>query len=366
MNIPERPRGCQDFRIAILCALRKEFDAVEAVLDKDWEEDGPVYPKAENDRNTYVLGLIKQHNVVLCLLPGMGKVQAATASANLLLSFQRLNLCFVVGICGGVPSATNRKDIFLGDVVISTGLIQYDFGSEYPHGFVIKSGPSDTLSAPDLETRGTLNSLQRRVGYDRLRNETWSHLISLVEQEGWESSRYPGQDQDRLFAPTYRHKHRDPSACDICAHCVHDQDPTCEIVWKKAECKEIGCSIEGLVENRSPPEDRAQLKPEIHFGLIASGDKVVKSALYRDGIAHKYDIVALEMEGVGVWENLSTVVIKGVCDYADSHKNKTWQDYASASAAACMKAFLGRQRPIVRDRLEISVITIPDLTTILL
>jgi nucleoside phosphorylase len=46
------------------------------------------------------------------------------------------------------------------------------------------------------------------------------------------------------------------------------------------------------------------------------------------------------MESAGVWDNFPCVVIKGVCDYADSHKNKKWQGYAAATAAACMKAFL--------------------------
>jgi nucleoside phosphorylase len=46
------------------------------------------------------------------------------------------------------------------------------------------------------------------------------------------------------------------------------------------------------------------------------------------------------MEGAGVWDNFPCIVIKGVCDYADSHKNKKWQGYAAATAAACMKAFL--------------------------
>ena len=57
-------------------------------------------------------------------------------------------------------------------------------------------------------------------------------------------------------------------------------------------------------------------------------------------IATRDNIIAFEMEGAGVWDNLPYVVIKGVCDYIDSHKNKEWQVYAAATAAACMKAFL--------------------------
>jgi nucleoside phosphorylase len=34
------------------------------------------------------------------------------------------------------------------------------------------------------------------------------------------------------------------------------------------------------------------------------------------------------------------LVIRGICDYADSHKNKKWQGYAAATAAACAKELL--------------------------
>lgn len=89
----------------------------------------------------------------------------------------------------------------------------------------------------------------------------------------------------------------------------------------------------------------AQLqKPLIHFGLIASGDLVVKSGFHRDRVAREEGVIAFEMEGAGVWDNIPTVVIKGVCDYADSHKNKKWQRHAAATAAACMKAFLKEWR----------------------
>ena len=50
------------------------------------------------------------------------------------------------------------------------------------------------------------------------------------------------------------------------------------------------------------------------------------------------------MEGAGAWDYIPTVVVKGVCDYADSHKNKGWQQYAAATAAACMKAVLEEWR----------------------
>jgi len=66
----------------------------------------------------------------------------------------------------------------------------------------------------------------------------------------------------------------------------------------------------------------------------------MKSGEDRDQIAAKENVIAFDMEGAGVWDILPCLIIKGVCDYADSHKDKRWQNYAAVSAAACMKAFL--------------------------
>jgi nucleoside phosphorylase len=66
----------------------------------------------------------------------------------------------------------------------------------------------------------------------------------------------------------------------------------------------------------------------------------MKSGQSRDRMAQADGIIAFEMEGVGVWDYFPSIVIKGVCDYADSHKKKGWQRYAAATAAACTKAFL--------------------------
>lgn len=74
---------------------------------------------------------------------------------------------------------------------------------------------------------------------------------------------------------------------------------------------------------------------------MGSADTVVRFAQHRETLAKK-GIIGLEMEGAGVWDILPCVVIKGVCDYADSHKNKGWQDYAAATAASVAKAFLTR------------------------
>ena len=79
--------------------------------------------------------------------------------------------------------------------------------------------------------------------------------------------------------------------------------------------------------------------PTIHYGILASGDTVMRSGEDPDEIARAEKVDGFEMEGVGVWDVFPCVIIKGVCNYADSHKNKVWQEYAAATAASCMKAF---------------------------
>lgn len=67
---------------------------------------------------------------------------------------------------------------------------------------------------------------------------------------------------------------------------------------------------------------------------------VIKSGQKRDELAKIDKIIALEMEGAGVWDVCPTIVVKAACDYADSHKNKKWRSYAAAVAAAGLKALL--------------------------
>src|SRR5467141_1782007 len=103
-----------------VCALGTELAASEAMLD----EEHPGIMLAENDTNTYTLGRIGCHNVVLACLPSgtIGICAAATAAKDLLRSFPKVRFGLMVGGGGGAPSNPSddpSKDIHLGDVVVS-------------------------------------------------------------------------------------------------------------------------------------------------------------------------------------------------------------------------------------------------------
>jgi nucleoside phosphorylase len=349
-----QPSYRNDFEIAIICALQVESDAVEALFDEFWEDVD--YGKAPGDTNAYTLGRIDRHNIVLVHMPGMGKARAAAVAASFRSSFPRIKLCLLVGICGGVPNGTdNEKEIVLGDVIISTGLVQYDFGRRFDHKFIQKDNLESHLGRPNAEIQSLLAKLGGRHSRLRLRKNTSSYLASL-SQEGFENARYLGADEDKLFESTYRHKHHNLPTCNVCANCVKREDEVCDAALESS-CVELKCDENrqvtrgrlvwakeapaGVGESHAAAQENMNaIKPSIHFGLMASGDTVMKSGEERDRIASKEKVIAFEMEGAGVWDTFPCVVIKGVCDYSDSHKNKKWQGYAAATAAACMKAFL--------------------------
>ncbi|KAL2821132.1 nucleoside phosphorylase domain-containing protein [Aspergillus granulosus] len=329
-----RPKKRNEFTIAVICALQIESDAIEAMFDERWEY---VYGKAPADSNTYATGRFGRHNVVLVFLPSMGKASAASATASLLSSFPDIRLALVVGICGAVPTYTTdtMKEILLGDVIISTGIIQYDFGRRLPNTTVRKNGAEDYLSPPPKQLRSMLQKLGGLEGRRILQEDTLRYLKACKRKE----FKCPGVKEDKLFKPTYRHKHYSVGACEVCARCLENKDETCEEALSLS-CDKLGCSEDGIMaRNRLATRSRTQ-ELEIHLGLIASGDLVMKSGYHRDVIAKKEKVIAFEMEGAGVWDNLPAIIIKGVCDYADSHKNKKWQRYSALSAAACTKAFL--------------------------
>ena len=110
------------------------------------------------------------------------------------------------------------------------------------------------------------------------------------------------------------------------------------------ECEALGCGIDMRVV-RKRLENTLMTEPWLHFGIMGSANTVMKSGLHRDHIAEKDKLIAFEMEGADVWNHFPSIVIKGVCDYADSHKGKGWQRYAAATAAACTKAFLAELPP---------------------
>ncbi|KAL7917764.1 nucleoside phosphorylase domain-containing protein [Trichoderma austrokoningii] len=320
-----RPLSREDLQIAIICALPLEYDAVPLLFDQFWDDNGS-YGRARGDTNIYTNGRT---------------IAAAGAAASFRSSYSNLQLAFVVGICGGVPT-TGHNEIQLGDVVISNSAVQYDLGKQYNQNFVIKNTVDDILGRPNKNIRSLMASFKTDHIREHLQRKACLYSTELqnaaTERRRRQKYQYPGIEHDKLFAAAYQHKHRGSEICNICHGRAND---FCEQA-AKASCAELGCDEAQLVDRmdldmRSLPGD-----PGIFVGRIASGNSVMKSGEHRDKIAQEQGVIALEMEGAGLWDEILCIIVKGVSDYADSHKNDLWQRYAAATAAAVLKAVLGR------------------------
>ena len=311
------------------------------VLDKHWENEGPSYGKKEGDPNAYTPGLIGEHNVVVAHMPGMGSNRAAMVAQAMKMSFKHIKLAIVVGICGVVPfNFETKRDIVLGDCIISTAVAQYDFGKQYPLSFVAKASPEDILGHASAEFRSLTAKLSTDHNQERLTKRLGHHLEELLAEllAKEKDVKYPGAQRDLLFQPDYSHQHRNGEK--MCGECLKDSSGICT-----KDCNLLGCEESQLVRRKrlessgTSATTSANLPPIIHFGPFGSANTVMKSGLHRDNIARKR-LLAFEMEGSGVWDIFQTIVIKSGCDYADSHKSKEWQPYAAATAAAGLKALL--------------------------
>lgn len=339
------PSRREDFEVAIICALSTEYAAVEEIVDEFWDDQGDIYGKAPEDRNNYSTGRIGKHNVVLLSLCDTGKVEASRAAADMRLSYTGVKLALFVGVCGAVPQYTHGgeiREILLGDVIVGHTSFPYDFGRLYGDRFRPKTVQIGSLARSRKEIRALTNIYEQRRTKGILENRSGQILKDVqasVAKKGY-SGEYdcPGTNEDKLFKPDYRHRHLDRSDCE-CSGSSRDVDPVCDGAIK-ATCAELQCDEREMVVRK-----RKRLRhtmPMLHIGSIASGDWVMKSGTKRDEVAKSHGVIAFEMEGAGIWDELPCLVVKGVADYADSHKSKDWQRYAAATAACTTKAILER------------------------
>jgi nucleoside phosphorylase len=117
-----------------------------------------------------------------------------------------------------------------------------------------------------------------------------------------------------------------------------------QVVHRLGDCAAL-CAADSsnLVTRRERTEHEDN--PAIHYGLIASANSVMRDALTRDRLAADKDVLCFDIEAAGLMNNFPCLVIRGICDYSDSHKSKEWQGYASMVAAAYAKDLLRRIPP---------------------
>ncbi|KAL6407302.1 Ankyrin repeat-containing domain protein [Ilyonectria robusta] len=238
----------------------------------------------------------------------MGTVKAAQCAATVAQQFPNIRFALMIGIGGGIPSS--KFDIRLGDIAVSIprdghpGVIEYDYGKHERDGKFVLKGSLDKPPPILISADGSLEE-------DEEMDE--SPLSAILE--GITNKRHyarPGGD-DVLFEQTFHHVNEG----EDCSGCEASSEK--KIMARKAREEEI----------------------KVHRGLILSGSAVVKNVDDRTHLCRNNNTaICFEMEAAGIMDTIPCLVVRGICDYADTHKNDQWHRYAAATAAAYGKAIL--------------------------
>ncbi|KAF6788995.1 Kinesin light chain 5 [Colletotrichum sojae] len=263
------------YTVGWICAITAESVAARAFLDE--EHAGPRQV-AQHDNNSYILGKIGSHNVVIAALPNgqYGTTSAATVARDMIHSFPNVRIGLMVGIGGGAPS--QKHDIRLGDVVVSSpgngngGVFQYDFGKTIQN---CKFQETGFLSQPPVLLQTALTTLKGtyEIKGHQLVDDVNKSLEKIKKRGKY---RQPAPATDRLYKSDIVHPSSSPHGCDF-------------------ECGEDAAYL--IARQKRDEEDD---NPAIHYGLIASGNQLMRDARTRDALAAERDVLCFEMEAAGL------------------------------------------------------------------
>ncbi|KAJ5776749.1 NACHT nucleoside triphosphatase [Penicillium nucicola] len=329
------------YTIGWVCALPKEQTAAIAMLDEEHE----ALPIPRNDHNAYTLGSICGHNVVIACLPNMGTNPAATVATTMINTFQSIRFGLMVGIGGVNPSKVN-----LGDVVVSQpvadyhGVVQWDMGKLERGGQFVHTG---SLNRPP---NALLNASNRLKSNHEMYGSKINEYLDDVERKIPRlAPKYTRREclEDPLLVP--ERVRRTPTEVHFLSRLWQAIMTVVAYFLGIWAVGPVGEDNGQLLEKAEGA--RSQREVKVHYGLIASGNKVIKDAQSRDSLDKAFGghLLCVEMEAAGLMNDFPCIVIRGICDYADSGKEKSWQEYAAAVAAAYAKELLGCVQPSVVD-----------------
>jgi nucleoside phosphorylase len=331
---------CVDYHVAWICPVA-DIEFLPARLMLDEEHPAPTYD-THYDENTYVCGTINGHTVVVATCPPgeTGNVNAGRLTGSMFKTFPNIRMAVLVGIGGGVPSPEVSDDalenVHLGDVVVGwpgdgkPACVYHDRGKSKGDGQFEMVG---TMGNPDWRL---LNALGVLVVDDEMGRTTFTdHLARLQRSKAKKKFARPGPEHDKLFNATYRHAGDDGSKCTT-------------------------CDLNELIQRPQRSEEEQQTLV-FHRGRIATGNAVIRDAKLRDEIGARCDgALCVEMEAAGVDVNRKCLVIRGISDYADSHKSDMWRSYAAGNAAAFTRELLCRVAPGVVKEMKGASEEVPE------
>ncbi|KAK3648869.1 hypothetical protein LTR56_007309 [Elasticomyces elasticus] len=326
MSTTGNTNSAESYTVAWITALPNERAAGESMFDANHTTAPQDFRRNTSDPNAYSWGKVGVHNVVIASLPAgeYGTNAAATIAQGLISSLPHIRVGLLVGIGAGILGEQRTKEatpegheIQLGDVAVSVpkgttgGVVQFDLAKVQTVEGQEKITRIGWLNSPPIAMRTALTKLQAQ--HDR----EYSKVPVLIEQA---FERYP----------KLRTKYSHPGQRTV---------PKVDTYHPR----------HGAAVAREARE-----VPEIHYGVIASSNTLVKNAQYRDDMlqhlgSEGVDPICIEMEAAGLMNSFPCLVIRGICDYADEYKNDDWQAYAAIAAAAICQGVSAMLIPVVKQ-----------------
>lgn len=365
-----------DYTIGWIAALPLEEMAARMVLNHGYQTLSQV---PLGDINRYVLGAIREHKIVLAVMPDgeYGKSSALSIVTHMLRTFPNIRVGFMVGVGGGAPS--REHDIRMGDVVVSRkgdgkgGVFEFDYGKKHQaksfeytsHLNSIPTSVRNTIAGLGSPYKGHSDRISREIDEILTQNRIDQNVRAEYER--------PREETDILFKSTVVHNARQALnhytvlgaiTCVLIITCLFTISISLEVTlapWQNlfaslalaagAAAFVKGTNIKGrkniflITTNASQniPESEICDKfckasqtdslvnreardlnrvPRIHYGLIGSSDQLMKDAVRRDELTKEHGVLCFEMEAAGLMNRFPCLVVRGICDYSDSHKNE--------------------------------------------
>lgn len=284
-------------RVGIVTALPEEHAAVDVLVDRGGDE------LIERDHNHYRSGWLpskdaaRPHRVAFAMLAADGTRSAAALGADMLRSFPSVEVLLVCGIAGAVvrdgEGDTGRaRGPRLGDIVVgSEGIVDF--------GHVRRVDGVSTVRRPVGGISAAMLRADREMQSAAVRGiEPWRDVLARAE----------------VAQPYFRRP-------DVTTDPRHRVDVQSRVV------------------------------PAVFRGLIGSGDVLMRDAAYRDELALRYGLLAVEMEAAGVAAAADArgkhwFAVRGISDYCENAtKNDLWHAYAALTAAAYARGLLAACLP---------------------
>lgn len=161
--------------------------------------------------------------------------------------------------------------------------LQYDYGKTIQGRNFEVTG---TLNQPPMFMLTAISSL--KAEYVRGGHNINSTIEKVLESNKWPKPKYgrPDGSTDRLYDSNWVHQGSDNESC------------------------EVSCGS-GKLKSRHERSDEED-NPKIHYGLIASGNQLVKDATLRDRLSAEKGVLCFEMEAAGLMNHFPCLVIRGI------------------------------------------------------